>query len=199
MGAYKYIREAWNKPNDSVTDLMRQRLVQWRSEPATIKIEYPTRIDRARSLGYRAKEGIIIVRQRVVRGGHRKPFPMGGRRSAKWTTRKSLMLNYQTIAEQRAAKEYTNCEVLNSYEAGRDGRFVWYEIILVDISHPAIKADKDLTWLSEQHGRAFRGLTSSAKKSRGLRRKGLGAEKLRPSRTANRKRRKQGDIKLKHL
>ncbi len=170
-------------------ELMRQRLIQWRTEPATLRIDHPTRIDRARSLGYRAKQGILIVRQRVPRGGHRKPFPSGGRRSAKWTTRKSLMLNYRTISEQRAAKKYPNCEVLNSYEVGKDGRNYWYEVILVDRAHPAIKSDPTLSWITHTRGRVFRGLTSSGKASRGLYNRGKGAEKLRPSRTANRKRR----------
>lgn len=99
------------------------------------------------------------------------------------------MMNYQTIAEQRAVKHYPNCEVLNSYEVGKDGIHYWYEIILVDVSHPAITSDPQLKWMTEEKGRAFRGLTSSAKRSRGLRWKGLGTEHLRPSRTANKKRR----------
>lgn len=189
MGMYKYIREAWKKPHSSMPELIRQRLIQWRKEPATIRLEHPTRLDRARSLGYKAKQGIIIVRQRTPRGGHKKPFPSGGRRSKKYTTRKSLMMNYQTISEQRANKSYPNCEVLNSYEVGRDGKYIWHEVILVDRAHPAVKADPNLRWIMHTRGRVFRGLTSSGKKSRGLRHKGLGTEHLRPSRTANRKRR----------
>jgi large subunit ribosomal protein L15e len=189
MGMYKYVRAAWNKPTDSMSELYKARLVQWRKEPVTIRIEHPTRIDRARSLGYRAKQGVFVVRQRVNRGGHRKPFPMAGRRSRKWTTRKSLVMNYQTIAEQRAAKQFINCEVLNSYEVGKDGRHYWYEIIMVDVSHPAVKADPEFSKLVNQRGRVFRGLTSSAKRGRGLLHKGMGAEKLRPSKKANRARR----------
>ena len=187
MGMYKYIRQQWQ--NSSTPELTRQRLIQWRKENSTVRVDHPTRLDRARSLGYKAKQGILIVRQRVQRGGHRKPFPSGGRRSKKWTTRKSLAMNHQTIAEQRANKSYVNCEVLNSYEIGRDGHHLWYEVILVDRSSPVIKADKNLRWIMHTRGRAFRGLTSSAKKGRGLRNKGMGAEKLRPSRTANRNRR----------
>lgn len=189
MALYKYLRKNWQ--DSSNIQLMRSRMIQWRSEPATLRIDYPTRLDRARSLGYKAKQGLFIVRQRVNRGGHRKPFSGSGRRSAKYTTRKSLMMNYQTIAEQRAVKSYPNCEVLNSYEVGKDGTHYWYEIILADTAHPAITADPNLSWITrpENRGRPFRGLTSSAKKSRGLRWKGLGTEHLRPSRTANKKRR----------
>lgn len=184
MGIYKYIRQNWN----SNSELVKQHLIQWRQEPATLRIEYPSRLDRARSLGYRAKQGIILVRQRMTRGGHRKPMPSQGRRSKKYTGRKSLMLNYHAIAEQRASKSYPNCEVLNSYEVGRDGTHYWYEVILIDRNHPAIKSDPELAWIgnSANRGRPFRGLTSAGKKSRGLRHKGKGVEKIRPSKEANR-------------
>ena len=187
MALYKYLRQNWQ--GDSSNEAIRKKMITWRAEQATLKIDYPTRLDRARSLGYRAKQGIFIVRQRVSRGGHRKPFSGSGRRSAKYTTRKSLMVNYQTIAEQRANDTYPNCEVLNSYEVGVDGRSYWFEIIMIDVSHPAIKADPVLKWICNEKGRAYRGLTSSAKRSRGLLNKGKGAEHLRPSRTANKKRR----------
>jgi large subunit ribosomal protein L15e len=189
MGLYKYIRETWNNPSEELSVLAKQRLIGWRKEPATIRIDHPTRIDRARSVGYRAKQGVFVVRQRLTRGGHRKPLPSAGRRSKKWTTRKSLVMNYQTIAEQRAAKSYVNCEVLNSYEVAKDGKYYWYEVIMVDASRPAVLADKEYSRIAKQRGRAFRGLTSAAKKGRGLLRKGKGAEKMRPSKYANRKRR----------
>ncbi|MEM2338349.1 MAG: 50S ribosomal protein L15e, partial [Candidatus Bathyarchaeia archaeon] len=46
--------------------------------------------------------------------------------------------------------------------------------------------DKDVNWICQkQHrGRVFRGLTSAGKKVRGLRKKGRGAEKARPSKKA---------------
>jgi ribosomal protein L15E len=100
----------------------------------------------------------------------------------KYKLAKSLRL----IAEERAARKFPNLEVLNSYWVGEDGRHKWFEVILVDPNHPVIKADKDINWICEkQHkGRAFRGLTSAGKKVRGLRNKGRGAEKVRPSRKA---------------
>ncbi|MBW3022564.1 50S ribosomal protein L15e [Candidatus Woesearchaeota archaeon] len=176
MGMYKYIKEAWKNK-----DLLKQKMIQWRKEPVTTRIERPTRLDRARALGYKPKQGIILVRQRVVRGGRKRPNDMGGRRPKHARRRKVLDINYQTVCEQRAAKSYPNCEVLNSYYVGKDGKHFWYEVILVERSHPNIKKDKNLRWVAESHhkGRAFRGKTSSARKSRGLRRKGLGAEKAR--------------------
>ena len=168
MGMYKYVREAWKKPQESMPELWHTRLMKFRREPVTVRLEKPTRIDRARSLGYKAKQGYIVVRQRVIRGGHKRPKIKGGRRPKRFHQNKNLDLSYQTIAERRADMKYPNCEVLNSYYLAKDGRYYWYEVILVDKSHPSIKSDKRIGWISENKhkGRVYRGLTSSAKKSR---------------------------------
>ncbi len=185
MGLYKYLREAWKKPKKTNNEGFKELLYTLRREPATMRIAKPTRLDRARSLGYRAKQGIIVVRQRVTRGSHTRPDIKGGRRPKHNTQRKVVAKSYQQIAEERTARQYTNCEVLNSYLLIEDGMHKWYEIILVDRTHPAILTDKQLNWISLQKGRVFRGLTSAGKKSRGLRNKGIGAEKVRPGVRAN--------------
>ncbi|MBW2977225.1 50S ribosomal protein L15e [Candidatus Woesearchaeota archaeon] len=182
MGTYKYVRELWRKPKQTLSKLWTERLIQWRQEPSTVRIERPTRIDRARSLGYKAKQGFVIVRQKVSRGGHMRPKAiMGGRRPKHARRRMVLDKSYKQIAEERANRKFPNCEVLNSYWVAKDGKYYWYEIILVDKAHPAILKDKDIKWITEkQHKRrVYRGLTSAARKSRGLRRKGTGAEKVR--------------------
>ena len=184
MSTYKYIRDLWKKPRENLGELWKTRLILWRKQPVTVRIEKPTRLDRARSLGYRAKEGILIVRQRVIRGGRQKERPSGGRRPKRMTRRKVVGKNYQQVAEERAARKYRNCEVLNSYYVAEDGKYFWYEIILVDRSNPSIKKDKRLAWIADKKGRAERGITSAGRKSRGLRYKGKGAEKARPSRRA---------------
>jgi large subunit ribosomal protein L15e len=166
MSMYKYVRELWKKPKKEMPELWRQRLIDWRKEDATVRLERPTRIDRARSLGYKAKQGYIIVRQRVLRGGHKRSMPKKGRRSKRYHQNKNLNLNYQAIAERRADKKYPNCEVLNSYFIAKDGRHYWYEVILIDRAHPAIKKDKNVRNIAKQKGRVYRGLTSAAKKSR---------------------------------
>ncbi|MBD3354350.1 50S ribosomal protein L15e [Candidatus Woesearchaeota archaeon] len=192
MGMYKYIRKAWKKPKKNMPEIWRERLLRWRREPSTVRIKKPTRIDRARSLGYKAKQGFIVVRQKIPRGGKKRQYKAAGRRPK--TSRRRLVLdkNYKQVAEERANKKYPNCEVLNSYEVAEDGKNSWYEIILVDTSAPEIRKDKDINWIirRKHKGRAYRGKTSAGRKSRGLRNKGKGAEKLRPSKKANIKRRK---------
>ncbi|RLE39281.1 50S ribosomal protein L15e [Candidatus Woesearchaeota archaeon] len=189
MGMYKYVRILWKQPKDKLGEVWRDRLIKWRKEPATIRISKPTRIDKARAIGYKAKQGIIVVRQRLKRGGRMRPTIKSGRRPKHRRRLKVLHKNYQQIAEERANRLFPNCEVLNSYYVAKDGIYIWYEVILVDTSHPTVKADKNLKWICEkQHkGRAYRGLTSAGRKSRGLRKKGKGSEKTRPSRRSNKR------------
>ena len=181
MGMYKYVREAWKKPMEGLGPVWKERLILWRREPATVRTERPTRIDRARSLGYKAKPGFVIVRQRVDRGGRLTENPRHPRRPKAMSRRKDLTISYQVIAENRVARKYPNCEVLNSYFVCRDGMNIWYEVILVDVMNPSILADPKLNWMVYHKGRSERGLTSAGRKGRGLRHKGKGAEKVRPS------------------
>jgi len=177
---YHYLSQAWKKPDEKV---LRERMIQWRSENAVEKVEKPLRLDRARALGYKAKKGFIILRVRVQRGGRRRQREgVKGRKSTKTTIRKTLKMNYQWVAEIRAARKYPTLEVLNSYNVGKDGLHYFFEVIMVDPSKPEIKSDRTTSWISSEKNRkrAERGLTSAAKKSRGLRSKSPNM-KVRPS------------------
>lgn len=184
---YAFIRDAWKTPERSyVKSLAWQRLQTWRREPAVIRIEKPTRLDRARNLGYKAKQGVTTVRVRTWRGGRRKQRPRGGRRTKhmgvnRLTARKSS----QRIGEERASRKFPNLEVLNSYWVGQDGKSKWYEIILVDPNHPRIREDNSFNWMASSRKRALRGKTSAGAKGRGQRKKGRGSEKTMPSLSAH--------------
>ncbi|MFH1276563.1 MAG: 50S ribosomal protein L15e [Candidatus Woesearchaeota archaeon] len=171
MGLYKQVRELWKKPQANMPELWRERLIAWRKEDSTVKLERPTRIDRARGLGYKAKQGFIVVRQRVLRGGHTRPQIKGGRRPKRSGTRLNLSKNYQQIAEERTQKKFKNLVVLNSYWVAQDGKYYWYEVILVDPSHPVIKSDPKINWVCKKKNwsRVFQGKTSAGRKGRGLR------------------------------
>jgi len=185
---YSYISESWREivgKKGDIKSFLHERLILWRKQPVIVRVERPTRPDRARRLGYRAKQGFIVVRVRVRKGGLRKPRPRSGRKpKGLGVTKKTPGKNIQWIAEERVARKYPNMEVLNSYYVGEDGRWKWFEVILVDPHHPAIKSDLKINWIcSKAHrSRVFRGLTSSGKRARALRKKGKGAEKVRPSR-----------------
>ncbi|NCN39581.1 MAG: 50S ribosomal protein L15e [Candidatus Aenigmarchaeota archaeon CG_4_10_14_0_8_um_filter_37_24] len=171
-GLYQEIRKLWKNPRKSMKELTRSRLIEWRREGRFERVEKPTRIDRARSLGYKAKNGFVIVRGRIGRGGRRRPlYGRRGRKPSKsgltgFTSSKSL----QWMMEERIQKKYPNLEVLGSYEVGKDGSHKWFEVILVDPVVPEIMKDKNLKWVEsgKNKRRVFRGLTSSGKKGRAL-------------------------------
>ena len=192
MGYLKYVRQLWKKPKQTMPELWRERLINWRKEPVTVRIDRPTRVDRARSLGYRAKPGIFVVRQRLLRGGRQREKFASGRRPKHMRRTKIVGKNYQQVAEERTQRKFTNCEVLNSYWVAQDGTYYWYEMIMVDKDHPQIIKDKTLGWIAKpaHRGRVFRGKTSAGRKTRGLRNKGKGAEKVRPSQRAQARRAK---------
>lgn len=152
--------------------IIRNRLIQWRKQHTVERIDKPTKPSRARSLGYKAKKGIVMARVRVKKGGRRRRlYGRGGRKPKKAGLVKFTPKGLQWIAEERAAKRFPNMEVLNSYYAGDDGKHKWYEVIFVDPQHPAIKRDKNLKWMTTPANkkRVLRGLTSAGKKARGLR------------------------------
>ena len=186
-GFYHQIREAWKKPDMKI---LRERMIEWRNSDALTKVDKPLRLDRARALGYKAKKGFVVIRVKLIRGGHKKPRVNNGRRSKRQTARKTLKMSYKWIAEQRVQNKYRNLEILNSYFIGKDGIHYFFEVIAVDPSRPEIQNDKTINWICRgaNRKRASRGLTSAAKKSRGLRNKHP-TSKVRPSIRAGLKRR----------
>lgn len=184
MGFYRYMRQAWKRPRENLGEIWKQRLINWRKENVVVRVENPTRIDRARSLGYKAKRGYVVARVKVNKGGRERPRSKKGRRPKRYgfvhfTPKKGR----QWIAEEKVARKFPNLEVLASYYVGEDGQRKWFECILIDPNSPSIKKDKHVGWIcgKAHKKRVFRGLTPAGKKSRGLTKKGKGAEKIRPS------------------
>jgi len=172
-GMYHYIAEAWEKPYEGDHGkLMKERLIEWRNDPAVVRVEKPLRLNRARQIGYKAKQGFVVVRVRVRKGGQRKLRPRSGRRPKRmgvegYTLAKSL----QQVAEEKAQRTYLNLVVLGSYYLAEDGQHKWFEVIMVDPNAPTIKLDPQLKWVitsASAKGRPFRGLTEAGKRSRGL-------------------------------
>jgi len=124
---------------------LRQRAVVWRNENAVTRVEKPSRIARARRLGYKAKQGIIVVRMRVGTGGMRKQRPRGGRRPKHLgVTKIKADVSMKQVAERRVLERYPNMKLLGSYFLYKDGMHYWFEIILADPSHPRIAKDKEI-------------------------------------------------------
>ena len=124
---------------------LRSRVILWRKQDAVTRIEKPSRILRARRLGYKAKQGIIVVRMRVGTGGMRRKRPTGGRRPKHLgVTRIKAAVNMKQVADRRVLERYPNMSLLGSYFIYKDGMHYWFEVILADPSHPRIAKDKEL-------------------------------------------------------
>ena len=101
---------------------VKSKAIGWRLEPTVTRIERPSRIDRARKLGYKAKQGMVMVRTRVGRGGMRKKRPVSGRRPKHLgVVRIKQGISMQKVAERRVNEKYPNLEVLGSYYCTRMG------------------------------------------------------------------------------
>jgi large subunit ribosomal protein L15e len=202
MSASSYRR--WNRAFQETLGregaaLRHERLLTWRQQHTVTRLEHPTRPDRAHALGWRAKNGYVVVRVRVRRGGQNKRAIIAGRRpKRKGILRLTLAKSLQRIAEERAQKHYPNLEVLNSYWVGEDGKEKFYEILLVDPVHPEILADPRIAWIADppHKGRVYRGLTRAGREGRGLRWKGKGAERFRPSRQRHRREERRTQVKV---
>jgi len=124
---------------------LRQRAVVWRNENAVTRVEKPSRIARARRLGYKAKQGIIVIRMRVGTGGMRKQRPRGGRRPKHLgVTKIKADVSMKQVAERRVLERYPNMKLLGSYFLYKDGMHYWFEVVLADPSHPRIAKDKEI-------------------------------------------------------
>ncbi len=161
MSMYKEMSKTIREEYKKRSDLYKTRLVKWGADPAVVRIDKPTNIARARSLGYKDITGVIVARVRVVKGKRKRAVHGGGRKPSKSGRFFSRAESLQRIAEGRAARRFINCEVLNSYPVGSTGTTAFFEVLLLDRKGPAVLARKEYRNLLENKGRTFRGLTNA--------------------------------------
>ncbi|BFZ64525.1 60S ribosomal protein L15 [Saitoella coloradoensis] len=174
MGAYKYLEELYKKKqSDVLRFLLRVRCWEYRQLPVCHRASRPSRPDKARRLGYKAKQGYVVYRIRVRRGGRKRPAPKGAT-YGKPTNQGINQLKYQrslrSTAEERVGRRCANLRVLNSYWINSDSTYKYFEVICVDPSHKAIRRDPRINWIANavHKHRESRGLTAVGKKSRGI-------------------------------
>jgi large subunit ribosomal protein L15e len=160
MGAYKYIGELYKKKqSDVLRFLLRVRCVavlssaeigllrrfkscwEYRQLNVIHRASRPSRPDKARRLGYKAKQGYVIYRVRVRRGNRKKPVPKGatyGKPVRQGVNQLKPQRSLRSTAEERVGRRCGNLRVLNSYWINQDGVYKYYEVILVDPSHKAV-------------------------------------------------------------
>jgi len=187
MGVYKYLEELWHKKQaDSLRYLQRIRCWEYRQQKAVVRVTRSTRPDKARRLGYKKKQGYLIYRVRIRRGGRKRPVAKGiiyGKPKTQGVNQLKNQRSLRAIAEGRAGRACKGLRVLNSYWVNEDSTFKFFEIILVDPNHTAIRKDPRINWITKpkQKRRECRGLTSAGRHSRGLLGRGKKYGKNRPS------------------
>merc|ERR1711877_12394 len=174
MGAYRYLQELW----------------KYKQLPTMHRVTRPSRPDKARRLGYKAKQGVVIWRVAVRRGSRKTNTPKGiiyGKPKRQGINQMKSRKNLRSIAEERVGRKMGALRVLNSYWVGQDGTYKFYEVICVDPAHNAVRNDAKLNWIcnpTHKH-REIRGLTGAGKTFRGLRKRGDRVNNRRSSKNAN--------------
>jgi large subunit ribosomal protein L15e len=142
---YRANSSIWRQMFKERSNQLKSIGINLRQNPTIERLERPSRLDRARRLGYKAKPGFIIVRVKVGRGGMRRVKPDRGRRPKHaGLTRMKADVSAQQTAERRATDKFPNLKAINSYYLFKDGKNIWYEVILIDPHHPSIISDKNV-------------------------------------------------------
>jgi len=202
MTAYKYLEELWKKKqSDTLRFLQRIRVWEYRHQPAIKKSTRVQRPEKARKVGYKAKQGYVVYRVRVRRGNRKTKVSKGicyGKPKNHGVNEQKPTKNLRTLAEMRAGRKLGGLRVLNSYFLAQDAIYKYYEVVMIDPFHNAIRNDPRINFMCKptMKHRELRGLTSAGRKSRGLRHKGIhGGKKCRPSRKAAYKRHQKISLK----
>jgi large subunit ribosomal protein L15e len=140
-----YQDQVWLKMWKENAPELRTKAIEWRTQNALVRVDRPSRLQKARRLGYKAKQGIVVVRMRVGRGNMRRKRPVAGRRPKHLgVLRMKPALSMQRVAERRVLERHPNMKLLGSYYLYQDGVYLWYEVVLADPSHPRIAKDKEI-------------------------------------------------------
>eukprot|EP00178_Gracilaria_changii_P003584 TRINITY_DN1533_c0_g4_i2.p2 TRINITY_DN1533_c0_g4~~TRINITY_DN1533_c0_g4_i2.p2 ORF type:complete len:206 (+),score=31.76 TRINITY_DN1533_c0_g4_i2:45-662(+) len=174
MGAYKYLQELWRKKqSDVMRFLLRVRAWEYRQLPVIYRCSRPTRPEKARMLGYKNKQGFVVYRVAVRRGNRKRPNSKGivyGKPKHHGINELKFARSLRSVAETRVGRRCGNLRVLNSYWVNQDSTYKWFEVILVDPNHKAIRRDPRINWIVKpvMKHRELRGLTSAGRHNRGL-------------------------------
>ncbi|KAL7646807.1 UNVERIFIED_CONTAM: hypothetical protein RMT77_002062 [Armadillidium vulgare] len=174
MGAYKYMQEIYRKKqSDVMRYILRLRAWQYRHLNTLHRAPRSTRPEKARRLGYRAKQGYLIYRIRIRRGGRKRPVPKGctyGKPKSHGVNQLKPTRNLQSLAEERCGRRLGGLRLLNSYWVAQDSTYKYYECVLIDPARITIRRDPSVNWVcSAKHKhRELRGKTSKGRKHRGL-------------------------------
>ncbi|XP_043852902.1 60S ribosomal protein L15-like [Dromiciops gliroides] len=121
--------------------------------------------------GYKANQGHGIYCICVRRGGRKCLVPKGatyGKPVHHGVNQLKFARSLQSVAEERAGRHCGALRVLDSYWVGEDSTYIFFEFILTDPFHKALRRNPDTQWIAKPVHREMPGLTSAGRKSRGF-------------------------------
>lgn len=129
----RYIEELWKKKqSDVLRFLLRIRTWEYRHLPSVHRCSRPTRPDKARRLGYRAKQGYVIYRTRIRRGDRKKMVAKGivyGKPTHHGVHKQKSTRSLRARAEEFVGRKIcANLRILNSYWVGQVST-LWFHAI----------------------------------------------------------------------
>jgi large subunit ribosomal protein L15e len=101
--------------------VLRLRSWEYRQLPVIHKVTRSSRPEKARKLGYKRKQGYVIYRIRIRRGGRKRPVSKGivyGKPVTQGITQLKPNRSHRAIAEDRIGRRCKNLRVVNSYWVG---------------------------------------------------------------------------------
>ena len=84
----------------------------------------------------------MIYRVRVRRGGRKRPNARGivyGKPKHHGINKLKMRRNLRSVAEERVGRVCGNLRVLNSYWVNQDSTYKYFEIVMIDPMHNAIR------------------------------------------------------------
>jgi len=128
----QYLEELHKKKqSDVLRFLLRVRCWEYRQLPGLVRLNRPSRPDKARRMGFKAKQGYVVYRVRVRRGGRKKPLSkvrlvingvyLASRRHISGGARpKNYSRNGCMMQKNLAAESMLSCELLRVHMFRRE-------------------------------------------------------------------------------
>merc|ERR1711939_664559 len=174
MGALKYVEELHKKKqSDVLRFLLRVRC--WELRQLTSSTVLPAHLVRIRHAVWvtrpsKAMLSTVSVSAVEVASAQCPRGATYGKPTNQGVNQLKYQRSLKSTAEERVGRRCANLRVLNSYWINQDSTYKYFEVILVDPQHKAIRRDARINWIVNpvHKHRESRGLTATGKKSRGL-------------------------------
>merc|ERR1712039_548563 len=94
----------------------------------------------------------MIYRVRVKRGERKKRVAKGivyGKPGHQGINKWKMVRSLRSVAEERVGRKCGGLRVLNSYWVNEDSMYKYFEVVLVDPMHNAIRNDPRINWIAK--------------------------------------------------